>query len=300
MQSAGQLPRSLPIAGARFALARPPGSADALLLAQLGAQARAAGRLLVVVAADALDAQRLVDELPYFDPTLAVRPLPDWETLPYDTLSPHGDLVSERLETLFCLSQTARAIDALVVPATTALYRLAPPQYVAGHTFFFRQGQRVDIEQLRTQLVFAGYQHVTQVVAPGEFAIRGGLIDLFPMGSALPYRLDLLDAQLESIRAFDPDTQRGLYPVPEVRLLPGREFPLDETARQAFRRRWRDRLEGDPSRASVYKDIGNGIAAAGIEYFLPLFFDATATLFDYLPADSVIALHGPVDAAIQR
>ncbi len=297
---AGLLPRSLPIAGARFALARPPGSADALLLARTGAQLRAARRLLVVIAADALDAQRLVDEIPYFDPTLAVRPLPDWETLPYDTLSPHQDLVSERLETLFRLSQTGGGIDVLVVPATTALYRLAPPQYIAGHTFFFRQGQTLDADELRTRLVFAGYQHVSQVVAPGEFAVRGGLLDLYPMGSTLPYRLDLLDAQLESIRAFDPDTQRGLYPVPEVRLLPGREFPLDETARQSFRRRWRDRIEGDPSRSNVYKDIGSGAVPAGVEYFLPLFFDETATLFDYLPPDSLVALHGPVEAAIQR
>ena len=227
---AGPMPRSLPIAGTRFALARPPGSADALLLARTAVQARASRRLLVVIAADALDAQRLVDEIPYFEPTLAVRPLPDWETLPYDTLSPHQDLVSERLETLFRLSQAGAGIDVLVVPATTALYRLAPPQYIAGHTFFFRQGQTLDAEELRTRLVFAGYQHMSQVVAPGEFAVRGGLIDLYPMGSTLPYRLDLLDAQLETIRAFDPDTQRGLYPVPEVRLLPGREFPLDETS----------------------------------------------------------------------
>ena len=296
----GLLPRSLPIAGTRFALARPPGSADALLLARTGAQLRAARRLLVVIAADALDAQRLVDEIPYFDPTLAVRPLPDWETLPYDTLSPHQDLVSERLETLFRLSQTGGGIDILVVPATTALYRLAPPQYIAGHTFFFRQGQTLDADELRTRLVFAGYQHVSQVVAPGEFAVRGGLIDLYPMGSTLPYRLDLLDAQVETIRAFDPDSQRGLYPVPEVRLLPGREFPLDETARQSFRRRWRDRIEGDPSRSSVYKDIGSGAVPAGVEYFLPLFFDETATLFDYLPPDSLVALHGTVEAAIQR
>ncbi|HQR54339.1 MAG TPA: transcription-repair coupling factor [Burkholderiaceae bacterium] len=294
------LPRSLPIAGTRFTLARPPGSADALLLARAGAQLRAARRLLVIIAADALDAQRLVDEIPYFDPTLAVRPLPDWETLPYDTLSPHQDLVSERLETLFRLSQTGGGIDVLVVPATTALYRLAPPQYVAGHTFFFRQGQTLDADELRTRLVFAGYQHVSQVVAPGEFAVRGGLIDLFPMGSTLPYRLDLLDEQVETIRAFDPDTQRGLYPVPEVRLLPGREFPLDEAARQAFRRRWRDRIEGDPSRSSVYKDIGSGAVPAGVEYFLPLFFDDTATLFDYLPPDCLVTLHGSVESAIQR
>jgi len=279
---------------------RPPGSADALLLARTASEARAARRLLVVIAADALDAQRLVDEIPYFDPTLAVRPLPDWETLPYDTLSPHQDLVSERLETLFRLSRPGGSIDVLVVPATTASYRFAPPQYIAGHTFFFSQGQSLDADELRTRLVFAGYQHVSQVVAPGEFAVRGGLIDLFPMGSTLPYRLDLLDAQIETIRAFDPDTQRGLYPVPEVRLLPGREFPLDEAARQGFRRRWRDRIEGDPSRASVYKDIGHGVAAAGIEYYLPLFYDETATLFDYVPADSLLALHGPVEAAIQR
>ncbi len=231
-------------------------------------------RMVVAISADALDAQRLVDEIRYFDPSLAVRPLPDWETLPYDTLSPHQDLVSERLETLYRLSQPQSEIDVLVVSATSALYRLSPAQYVAGHTFFFKQGQTIHADPLRAQLVFAGYQHVSQVVAPGEFAIRGGLIDLFPMGSALPYRLDLFGDQLDTIRAFDPDTQRGLYPVPEVRLLPGREFPIDEAARQAFRRRWRERIEGDPSRSSVYKDIGTGIASAGIEYYLPLFFDA--------------------------
>jgi transcription-repair coupling factor (superfamily II helicase) len=297
----GLSPQTLPSAGTRFAIARPPGSGDALLLAKAGTAARDARRLLVVIAADALDAQRLVDEIRYFGPALSVRALPDWETLPYDTLSPHQDLVSERLETLYRLSQPgAGDTDALVVPATTALHRLAPPQYVAGHTFFFRQGQRVDVEAVRSQLVFAGYQHVSQVVAPGEFAIRGGLLDLFPMGSALPYRLDLLDDQLDIIRAFDPDTQRGLYPVPDIRLLPGREFPMDEAARQAFRRRWRDRMEGDPSRATVYKDVGSGIASQGIEYYLPLFFDETATLFDYLPASSVVALHGAMEAAIQR
>ena len=297
----GLTPQTLPSAGTRVAVARPPGSGDALLLAEAGAASRAARRLLVVVAADALDAQRLVEEIRYFGPALAVRPLPDWETLPYDTLSPHQDLVSERLETLYRLSQPAAGgMDVLVVPATTALHRMAPPRYVAGHTFFFRQGQKVDVEALRTQLVFAGYQHVSQVVAPGEFAIRGGLLDLFPMGSALPYRLDLLDDQLETIRAFDPDTQRGLYPVPDIRLLPGREFPIDEAARQSFRRRWRDRIEGDPSRSSVYKDVGNGIASQGIEYFLPLFFDETATLFDYLPADAVVVMHGAIEAAIQR
>ncbi len=289
-------------AGGRASLARPPGSGDALLIAQLAARARGRAQLLLVVCADALDAQRLAEEIAYFDMQLAVRQFPDWETLPYDILSPHQDLVSERLAALYQLlvRDAPAALDVLVVPAITALGRLAPPSYVGGHTFFFRQGDRLAADALRTRLVQAGYQHVSQVVAPGEFSVRGGLIDLFPMGAVLPFRLDLNDDVIETIRSFDADSQRSLYPVPEIRLLPGREFPLDEASRIAFRGRWREAFEGDPSRSSVYKDIGNGIASAGIEYYLPLFFEQTATLFDYLPADSQIVLHGPVEAAGQR
>ena len=132
---------------------------------------------------------------------------------------------------------------------------------------------------------------MAQVIKPGEYSVRGSLIDLFPMGSPLPYRIDLFDDDVDSIRAFDPDTQRTLYPVDSVRLLPGREFPLDEAARTAFRSRWRERFEGDPSRAPVYRDLGNGIASGGIEYWLPLFFETTATLFDYLPENALLALH---------
>jgi len=288
--------------GARFALARPPGSGDALLVAKAAGRTGARGQLTVVVCADALDAQRLAEEIPYFGPQLAVRQFPDWETLPYDILSPHQDLVSERLAALHQLlaRDAPGALDVLVVPATTALGRVAPAAYVGGHTFFFRQGQRLAADALRARLVVAGYQHVSQVVAPGEFSVRGGLIDLFPMGAPLPFRLDLNDDVIETIRAFDADTQRSLYPVPEIRLLPGREFPLDEAARVAFRGRWRETFEGDPSRCGVYRDIGNGIASAGIEYYLPLFFEQTATLFDYLPADSLLVLHGPIEAAAQR
>ncbi|MGZ5768680.1 MAG: transcription-repair coupling factor, partial [Caldimonas sp.] len=146
----------------------------------------------------------------------------------------------------------------------------------------------------------AGYNHVTQVVSPGEYAVRGGLIDLFPMGSQVPYRVDLFGDEIDSIRTFDPDTQRSLYPVPEVRLLPGREFPMDEASRNAFRARWRERFEGDPTKVRIYKDIGAGIATAGIEFYLPLFFDATATVFDYLGAGATLALHGEIDEALQR
>ncbi len=292
-------------AGQRWSLALPPGSGDALILAQLARTSKRRGQLVTVICADPIDAQRLVDEIAYFDSALSVRALPDWETLPYDILSPHQDLVSQRLEALYRLlnrdkDDVEAALDVLVLPATTALYRLAPPGYVAGHTFFFRQAERLASDHLRGQLVLAGYQHVSQVVAPGEFSVRGGLIDLFPNGSSLPYRLDLLDDVIESIRSFDPDTQRSLFPVPAIRLLPGREFPLDEAARVAFRGRWREAFEGDPSRSSVYKDIGNGIVSPGIEYYLPLFFDEAATLFDYLPASTQVVLHGAIEAACQR
>ena len=289
-------------AGTRFALPRPPGSGDALLVAQLASNARARGRPIAVLCADPHDAQRLVEELAYFDPTLAVRAFPDWETLPYDVLSPHQDLVSERLEALYRLLNRGpdAPLDVLVAPATTALARVCPPAYIAGHTFFFKSGQALDGERLRSQLVMASYQHVSQVVAPGEFSVRGSLIDLFPMGSALPYRLDLLDESIDSIRAFDPDTQRSLYPVNEVRLLPGREFPMDEPARAGFRGRFREVFEGDPSKATVYKDVGQGVASAGIEYYLPLFFEQTATVFDYLPAGTEILLHGAIEAACTR
>src|SRR5690606_3101239 len=245
--------------GARYAQPRPPGSADAWLLADL---ARQAARPLVVLTAAPLEAQRLADEIPQFAPDLRVRQLPDWETLPYDAFSPHQDLVSQRLHTLHALMQ--RTVDVLLVPVTTALYRLAPPSFLAAYTFSFKQKDRLDEAALRAQLTLANYTHVTQVTAPGEFCLRGGLIDLFPMGSAVPYRLDLFDDEIESIRSFDVDTQRSLYPVREVQLLPGREFPMDEAARNRFRARFREEFEGDPSRALPYKDIGNGIAFAGV------------------------------------
>ena len=301
--------------GQRHGMPRPPGSGDALLLAQVADRGRSAGRLTVVVCADALDVQRLLDELPWIDPGLAVRGFPDWETLPYDLLSPHHDLVSERLEALYRLSARrhrriapvdadpapfADPLDVLVLAASSALYRLAPPDYIAARTFFFSIGDRLDVDGLRAQLARAGYQHMAQVVGPGEFSVRGGLIDLFPMGTPIPYRLDLLDDTIESIRGFDPDTQRSMYPVARIRLLPGREFPFDEAARSAFRGRWREAFDGDPSRAPVYRDVGNGVPSAGIEYYLPLFYERTATLFDYLPADATLVLHGAIESSGQR
>jgi transcription-repair coupling factor (superfamily II helicase) len=272
--------------------ARLHGSSDALALARL-AQSQ---RPVVVFCARATEAQRLKEEIAWFAPQLAVLLLPDWETLPYDHFSPHHDLVSERLATLYRIMR--EDFDVALVPAPTALTRLAPPSYLAGRSFFVKAGAALDLAALRSQLALAGYSHVTQVVAPGEFCVRGGLVDLFPMGSALPYRLDLIDEEIESIRSFDPDSQRTLYKVPEIRLLPAREFPMDEAGRSQFRRSFRERFEGDPTKRAVYKDVSNGVAPAGIEYFLPLFFEATATIFDYLPKGTTLSMHGPVHEAL--
>jgi transcription-repair coupling factor (superfamily II helicase) len=279
---------------ARRRFTRLVGSADALALARLAQQETP----VALVTATALDAQRLVDELAWFSPALRTCLLPDWETLPYDQFSPHQDLVSERLSTLYRIQRGD--FDVAVVPASTALVRLCPPAYLAGHTFFLKAGEKIELENLRQQLTVAGYQHVTQVVSPGEVCFRGGLIDLFPMGTALPYRLDLDDDVAEAIKTFDVDTQRTLYAVKEIRLLPAREFPLDDAGRGRFRSRWREIFEGDPSKKRLYRDVSNGIPAAGIEYYLPLFFESVATIFDYLPAACTLALHKDVGAAIQE
>jgi len=295
-----QLPALAP--GKRFTLPRPPGSADALLLARFAEQETAAGRLTALISAEPADTQRLEQELAFFAPGLRIAVFPDWETLPYDTFSPHEDLISERLATLWRILQARerRDLDVVLVPASTALVRLAPPSFLASYTFNFRQKEKLNEAALKAQLTLAGYTHVSQVVSPGEYAVRGGLIDLFPMGSTVPYRVDLFGDEVDSIRTFDPDSQRSLYPVPEVRLLPGREFPLDEAARSAFRARWREKIEGDPTRVRLYKDIAAGLAGGGIEYYLPLFFEQTATLFDYLGPGAALALHGEVDAALRR
>ncbi|MDR1462620.1 MAG: transcription-repair coupling factor [Azoarcus sp.] len=283
---------TLPKPGARLDLPPLAGSADALAIAELAAR----GQMLAVVTARPSEAQRLLEEIRWFAPQLRVHLLPDWETLPYDSFSPHQDLISERLSTLHAIGQGEA--DVVLVPASTALYRMAPPAFLAAYTFFLKQGETLNVERLRTQLSVAGYACVTQVVSPGEFAVRGGLVDLYPMGSQLPLRIDLFDECIESIRTFDPDTQRTVYPTREIRLLPAHEFPLDEAGRAKFRGRFREIFEGDPSRATIYKDVSNGITPAGIEYYLPLFFDQTATLLDYLPPASPVLLHHDVPGAI--
>ncbi len=285
--------------GKRLTLPRPIGSADALQLARLAQQHKSDGRRLAIVTADPSDTQRLADELPFFAPGVRVAVFPDWETLPYDSFSPHQDLISERLATLWRL-HSGQDIDVVLLPATTALTRLAPPSFLAGTTFHFKQKTKLNEAALKHQLTLAGYTHVSQVVSPGEYAVRGGLIDLFPMGSAVPYRVDLFDDEVDSIRTFDPDSQRSLFPVPEVRLLPGREFPLDDAARTAFRARWREKFDGDPTKSRLYKDMAAGLAGPGIENYLPLFFEQTASIFSYFGEHCALVLHGEVDDALQH
>jgi transcription-repair coupling factor (superfamily II helicase) len=289
-----------PRGGQRLTVSKLIGSSDAAVIAQQAMAHRSSFSVMIVLCANALDAARLQEEIPVFAPHLTVRLLPDWEILPYDAFSPHQDLVSERLATLHEL--LIGACDIVLMPVTTAIQKLGPPSFLAAHTFFFKKGDKLDEKALRLQLQQAGYDPVSAVVRPGEYSLRGGLIDLFPMGSALPYRIDLFGDEIDQIRSFDPDTQRSLFPVQEVRLLPGHEFPLDEDSRTAFRGRWREVFDGDPTRCSIYKDIGLGIPSAGIESYLPLFFEGSATVFDYLPLGKGpvwLGIHGDLETNVR-
>ncbi len=261
------------------------GSATSLWLAEA---ARRASAPLLVIAADARQASRYEDELRFFcDSDLYIENFPDWETLPYDLFSPHPDIVSQRLRMLAMLPRLTKGV--VIVDLETLLQRLAPHAYIDAHAFDLSVNEVLDVEQFRSRLARAGYIASSQVIAPGEFAVRGSLIDLFPMGSATPYRIDLFDNEVESIRIFDPETQRSGDKVKALRLLPAREFPLTAEGIQAFKRRFRNRFAGDLTRMPVYRDIAEGAPPAGIEYYLPLFFDASTTLFDYLPANTLIA-----------
>ncbi len=272
------------------------GSAAALALAEA---ARSDQKLYVIVTDAARELARLSAELAFFaGPTLPLLTFPDWEVLPYDLFSPHPDITSARLRALYELPHLKHGC--LIVAADTLMQRLPPRQYVQARAFELSCGERLDLEPFRTRLVDAGYASVSQVRSPGEFAVRGSLFDVFPMGSDEPLRIDLFDDQIEAIRRFDPDTQRSLEPIKQVRLLPARELPLDADAVKEFRRRFRVRFEGDPTRSNVYRAVSEGHAPAGVEFYLPLFFETTATLFDHLPANAVIVRDGALSEALGR
>ncbi|WP_448971202.1 transcription-repair coupling factor [Neisseria sp.] len=256
-------------------------------------------QIKVVLTQDAEQALRLQTAWRFFRPHDTAMFLPDWETLPYERFSPHQDLVSERLSALWQIK--SGAADVLFVPVATAMQKLPPVPFLAGRTFWLKTGQTLDIGRLKTDLVDAGYNHVSHVVAAGEFAVRGGIVDLFPMGSEMPYRIDLFDDEIDSIKTFDTETQRTISPVSEIRLLPAHEFPTDSEAQKIFRSRFREEVDGNPNDAAVYKAVSNGHFGAGVEYYLPLFFEnELETLFDYIGEDALFVSLGDVHAEANR
>ena len=264
--------------------------ADAIALARA---ARSASGMLLVVARDTLEAARLEQELAFFldgpdDPE--VLHFPDWETLAYDSFSPHQDIVSQRIATLQRLPELQRAV--LVAPIATLMHRVPPADWLGGRSLVLDVGAAFDIDARRLQLEAAGYRRVETVMEHGEYAVRGALMDIFPMGSDLPYRVDLFDDEIETLRQFDPDTQRTVHTVEQVRLLPAKEFPLDAEAIRAFKDRWHRTFEVDARRCPVYRDVASGGAPPGVEYYLPLFFEQLSTLVDYLPDDTCAVLCG--------
>ncbi|CAM4387492.1 MAG: Transcription-repair-coupling factor [Legionellaceae bacterium] len=242
----------------------------------------------IIITPDMQSALQLETEIKFYNSNLPIFNFPDWETLPYDNFSPHQDIISQRIETLYHLPHLKQGV--LIVPIKTLMQRLAPQYHVQTTTFHLKIGDSLHREQLRKNLEEAGYRCVTEVMEHGEFAIRGSLFDLFPMGSPVPYRIDLLDDEIDSIRTFEPETQRSLTKIEQIQALPAQEFPLTEESITSFRQKWRNRFSGNPTNCPIYQDISQGANAAGIEYYLPLFFEKTATLFDYCPTQSLFIL----------
>lgn len=262
-----------------------PGSAMALAIAET---AKNQERPVVVICDTILQAQRLADECAFFtkDENLEILLFPDRETLPYDSFSPYQELTSERLACLYHLPQLKRGI--VITAASTIMHRLLPQQFLVGNCFLIHTGDKLNLENFRQQLEIAGYHHVSQVMQHGEYAIRGSIIDLFPMGINAPIRIDLFDREIESIRYFNPEDQRSGEKIADLALLPAHEFPMDEAGITLFRQNWRQRFAGNPLNCPIYQNISEGIAVAGIEYFIPLFFSETASFFDYIPKNSLI------------
>jgi len=292
-------PFALPLPASRrekLRFGRLYGSSTALVLSEA---ARSFDGVLVAVTPDTATALQLEQSLLFYcGQNCEVLLLPDWETLPYEQFSPHQDIISQRLETLYRLPPLDRGI--LVVPVSTLALRLPPLQYIASHSLIMATGDRLEIESFRRYLNKSGYQPVSQVMEHGEYAVRGNLIDIYPMGCRQPLRIDLLDEEIDSIRIFNAEDQRTVDRIGQVRFLPANEFPMDEPAISLFRKNYRHSFPGNPQNAAVYRDVSNGIVPQGIEYYIPLFFEETALLFDYLPENSLFALFGSIGQATDK
>ena len=269
-----------------------PGASLALAIAELSQQ-HTSHTLLAVP--DPQTALKLANEIEQFikqDVTV----FPDWETLPYDSFSPHQEIISDRIARLYQLPTLKTGIT--IVPMSTLVQRQSPRSFMLQHTLMVETGDQVSLDKLRDKLENSGYRHVDQVFGPGEYASRGSILDLFPMGSLLPYRIDFFDDEIDTIRTFDPENQRSIEEIAQIHLLPAHEFPSNKEAIEAFRVRWRQKFEARREPESVYSQVSKGVWPAGIEYWQPLFFEATETLFDYLPDGCQIITVGDIDTPI--
>jgi len=277
------------------------GSATALCIASC---AKNYPGLILLLTENNQQAQRLKSELAFFckiekqDNQFFIEEFPDWETLPYDNFSPHQDIISQRLDILSSLKNVKRGI--LIASINTALHRLIPASYLNGRSLTFSLGQEIDINALRLKLESAAYRNVDAVYEHGEFALRGSILDIFPMGSQSPYRIELFDNEIESLRSFDPETQISQTRIEQISLLPGKEYPFDQSGIETFRQRFREEFDIDLRKCPIYEDVSQGIATAGIEYYLPLFFPDLATIFDYLPDNTLIISNGSIQTGAEQ
>ncbi|MCZ6656423.1 MAG: transcription-repair coupling factor [Gammaproteobacteria bacterium] len=296
MQTFADIAELLPSrAGERIAWENLHGAAPGYFAAKAAEQH---GGFTLVVANNTAQAQRWLDQIGLFHSGANPLHFPDWETLPYDAFSPHQDIISERLATLSRLPKVRQGV--LVVPVTTLMQRLAPKSYIDGHSFALREAERFDLHEERGRLDAAGYLSVDTVRGRGEYAVRGSLMDIFPMGSDNPVRIDLMDDEIDSLRIFDADTQLTIDRVAGIELLPAKEFAFDDASISRFRNRWHATFNVDVRRCSVYQDVSSRIPPSGIEYYLPFFFDAVATLFDYLPANTLVVQAHDMDKAARQ
>ena len=296
--------------GSNKTLSNLPKSAIPLAIAEIAARSNS---LVLVLVEKSQDAQQLVNDLHFYlgqehhlddegeadgPAEVTIVHLPDWETLPYDSFSPHEDITSERLKALSQLDDLHRGL--LILPVQTLAHRLPPREHLDGQRFVLKVGDQFDIHSERRRLEASGYHAVETVREHGEFAVRGAILDVFPMGSIQPLRVELFDKEIESLRAFDPDTQRTITKVDSVTLLPAREIPLTEAGIARFRQNWHETFEGNPRECSIYQDVSSGLAPPGVEYYAPLFFNKMASLFDYLPADTLTIRVGLLHGALEQ
>lgn len=253
---------------------------------------------ILIIVPDSLTVAQLTDAIHFFTGEDSLLHFPDWETLPYDHFSPHQDIISERLAVLSRLPTLKTG--AVITTVDTILHRLPPNDFLTAQSLILEVGEKLNLDVFRTRLAHAGYHHVSQVQEHGEFAVRGSIIDIFPMGSRTPFRIDLFDNEVDTIRIFSPETQRTTEKISKINLLPAKEFPMTEESIERFRQAWRNQFSGNPLKAPTYQDISEGICSPGIEYYLPLFFDETSHLFNYLPENTLIITVGDIQSKAEE